>query len=246
MAMPLLYRVKTDLSNLYQFHGPRFPLVIIHRFFGYYRRKFAGPGAFELGGKPHAYYIHPSILDNERAVEVALARDFIQGKSGEILEIGNVMARFIDFPHEVVDKYEIAPGVINEDVVTFSPGKKYDWILTLSTLEHVGWDEQPRDPQKIPQAIAHLKSLLKDSGQMLVTMPLGYNPHVDELVQAQKTGFDETRYLLRVSADNRWREATLEEVRGIKFGSPFSCGNGLVVGLVQKKPEAPATKAGQP
>jgi hypothetical protein len=38
----------------------------------------------------------------------------------------------------VLDKYEQAPGVINEDVVSFSPPQKYDLIVSVSTLEHVG------------------------------------------------------------------------------------------------------------
>jgi hypothetical protein len=28
---------------------------------------------------------------------------------------------FIQFPHEVVDKYERVPGVINEDLVAYAP-----------------------------------------------------------------------------------------------------------------------------
>jgi SAM-dependent methyltransferase len=139
------------------------------------------------------------------------------------------LSNYFNFPHDIVDKYEIAPGVINEDVVTFSPGKKYDYIVSLSTLEHVGWDEQPRDPQKIIKAVNHLKELLKDGGQMLVTMPFGYNPHVDELVRTRQTGCGDVRYLLRISATNRWREAKWEEVAGTLYGSPFPCANAIMV-----------------
>ena len=126
----------------------------------------------------------------------------MRGKTGEFLEIGNVLSNYFNFPHDIVDKYEIAPGVINEDVVTFSPAKSYDYIVSVSTLEHVGWDEQPREPGKLARSVNHLKTLLKNGGQMLVTMPLGYNPHLDEWVSSQHTGFDEVRYLLRVSANN--------------------------------------------
>jgi hypothetical protein len=49
-----------------------------------------------------------------------------------------------------------------------------------------------------------------------------------------KPDFSEIRYLLRISADNQWREARLEEVIDAKFGSPFSCANAIVVGYFRK------------
>jgi hypothetical protein len=231
----LFYRVKSGLSVLYKYHGLWFPFVLVQRAWLYAARKWGGSRTFEFGGQTHVYYVHPYSLNNERIVEVALARDFLNNKSGETLEIGNVLSYYFHFPHDIVDKYEIAPGVINEDVITFSPGKKYDQIITLSTLEHVGWDEPQRDPKKMVLAIHHLKSLLKDAGRMLVTLPLGYNPHVDELINTQQTGFDEVRYLLRISAGNRWREATLEEIRKTPYGSPFPCANAVFVGIFQAK-----------
>jgi len=49
-----------------------------------------------------------------------------------------------------------------------------------------------------------------------------------------KPDFSEIRYLLRISADNQWREARLEEVIDAKFGSPFSCANAIVMGYFRK------------
>jgi len=59
-----------------------------------------------------------------------------------ILEIGNVLSRHIKLEHDILDKYETAKGVINEDIVDFKSEKKYDLIISISTLEHVGWDEK--------------------------------------------------------------------------------------------------------
>ena len=188
------HKIKTGSRILYQYHGLKFPFVLIRGAITYTARKWFGPKTFSFGGEARRYYFHPYSLNNERAVEVALARDFVRGKTGEFLEIGNVLSNYFNFPHDIVDKYEIAPGVINEDVVTFSPAKSYDYIVSVSTLEHVGWDEQPREPGKLARSVNHLKTLLKNGGQMLVTMPLGYNPHLDEWVSSQHTGFDEVRY----------------------------------------------------
>jgi hypothetical protein len=233
-----VFRIKTALREGWRCHGPSLPFVVLHRFSIYTIRKLIGRRAFQLADRSYRYVIHPFILDNERTVEVALALDFLQGQTGAILEVGNVLANFASFPHEVVDKYEKAPGVINEDIVSFDPGKKYERIVTLSTLEHVGWDEQPRDPAKLPQAIAHLKELLSEGGELLATLPLGYNPHVDQMVRKGRTGFAQVRFLRRISANNQWREASLKEVEGAQFGCPYGCANALVIGWYRRENQA--------
>ena len=232
MTRPSLISRISDVVRLgIRLHGIRLPFVLVHRAWLYVLRRWSGPRTFDYAGEAHRYYFHHYSLDNERVVEIALARDFLQGKTGEVLEIGNVLSHYFHFPHEVVDKYEVAPGVLNEDVVAYAPGKKYDCIISLSTLEHVGWDEQPRDPKKISQAIAHLKSLLKAGGLLFVTMPLGYNPNVDELLRTGQSGFAETGYLLRISAANRWQEAKWEAVQRVQYGTPFPCANAIFVGI---------------
>lgn len=233
---PLIFRAIAALRNGFQLHGPKFPFVVLHRFGLYGFRKCCGPRTFELAGRTHRYLIHPFILDNERAVEVPVVRDFLQGRSGQILELGNVLSNYIAFPHEVVDKYERAPGVINEDIVSFAPGKTYDAIVTISTLEHVGWDEQPRDPEKLPRAIERLKSLLKPTGELIATMPLGYNPNLDRLIREGRTGFPEVQYLKRISANNKWRQASLEEVAQTQFGTPYGCANAIMIGIARGTP----------
>jgi SAM-dependent methyltransferase len=233
---PLMFRVGAAIRNGYHFHGPKFPFVILHRAGLYAYRKLFGPKQFELGGQTHRYMVHPLVLDNERAVEIPIARDFLRGRTGEILEVGNVLSNYCAFAHDVVDKYEKAPGVMNEDIVTYAPGKKYDVIVTISTLEHVGWDEQPREPEKLARAIACLKELLAPGGELIATLPLGYNPTVDQMLREGRTGFSKLRFLKRVSGDNAWKEARFEEVKDTKFGHPYSCANAIVIGYESGPP----------
>jgi cyclopropane fatty-acyl-phospholipid synthase-like methyltransferase len=40
-------------------------------------------------------------------------------------------------------------GMINEGVVDFHPSKRYDIIVSISTFEHIGLDEKPKDPKKV-------------------------------------------------------------------------------------------------
>jgi hypothetical protein len=232
----LFFRLRAATRTGFQDHGIAFPWVVLHRSGVYFWRKNFGARTFSLSGQSHAYVIHPFVLDNERVVEVALARDFLAGRSGAILEVGNVLANFISLPHDVVDKYEKAPGVINEDVINYQPAKKYNAIVTLSTLEHVGWDETPRTPEKILPAIEHLKLLLADGGELLATMPVSYNSYLDQMIREKRTGFSEVKFLIRITANNQWREASLDEAIRKQFGQPYSCANAIMVGTFRQKP----------
>ena len=75
--------------------------------------------------------------------------------------------------HDVLDKYEKGDGVINEDVANFKPEGKYGLIVSISTLEHVGWNETPKDSGKIPEAISNMLEMLEPVGQIVSTVPLG-------------------------------------------------------------------------
>lgn len=231
-----MVRVWKALRNGFRLEGISFPFRFCRRVAAWALRSFVARRTFRVAGRKYYYWIHPWNLDNERTVEIPLARAFLDGKKGEVLEVGNVLQNHFPFPHDIVDKYERAPGVINEDIVTFSPSKNYGAIVTLSTLEHVGWDEEPRDPPKIVRAIERLKTLLADGGEVLATLPIGYNSFFDSLVREKNTEFSETSYLLRVSADNRWREASLDEVAAARYGTPYANANALVVGYYRKPP----------
>ena len=229
-----VFKATAALREAYRFHGLRLPWVVAHRFWVYRWRRLRGPHTFEFAGQTHRYWIHPYILDNERAIEIPIVLACLGDRRGRILEVGNVLVNYTSFPHTVVDKYERAPSVVNEDIVQFGKGLQFDRIVTISTLEHVGWDEEPREPDKIVTAISKLKELLAPGGELVATMPLGYNSHLDELVRTGSTGFPEVRFLRRISANNQWREAQLEEVVSARFGSPFSCANAVFVGRFER------------
>jgi len=59
-----------------------------------------------------------------------------------------------------------------------TPQEKYDKIIAISTLEHVG--EDSGDPSLAINAIEHLKILLDDCGEMLITIPVGFNTPLEE------------------------------------------------------------------
>jgi hypothetical protein len=178
------------------------------------------------------YHKYNKTWANERNVEVPIFLEIVKNYREKcVLEVGNVLSRYKYVNHDVLDKYEIAEGVINQDVVDFNPKKKYDLIISISTLEHVGWDEPIKEPGKILHAIENLKSLLNSEGKLIVTLPLGYNPFLDELLKKGKIKFNQ-RYCMKRISHNRWVETHWEDIKNAKYGFPFKNVNGLVIGNI--------------
>jgi SAM-dependent methyltransferase len=176
---------------------------------------------------------------SERIVEIALGQWFLSkvqaAGARRVLEVGNVLAHYGNFTHDILDKYEEGPRVLNEDVATFTPNRRYDAIVSLSTLEHVGWDSyEEREPEKVLRAVENLVRILNPGGKMLVTMPFGYNSFVDQCVAEKKFPFTAMYFLKRVSKENEWREVPFEEVKGQPYNSPYFAANAIVVGVVEK------------
>lgn len=191
---------------------------------------------FSFAGKEYPYFIrrHNTTFRNERAVEIPICLDRVERNQGrDILEVGNVMSHYVPRDWTVVDKYEEGPGIVNADIVEHRPDRRYDLVISISTLEHVGKDEDDQDPGKASRAIAHIADrYLKPGGTFLFTVPIGYNHPMDADLFGGAVRLSEKRYLLRVSADNVWREAAADEVRDARYGEPFENANALFVGVV--------------
>lgn len=179
----------------------------------YYKRMWRD--TFRFGGKTYRYFCHlyNATWRNERAIEIPIVqeymREFRSRRGGTVLEIGNVLSHYYKHYGTVLDLYERGEGVVNEDAATYLPPHwKFDLVLSISTLEHIGWDEVPPSPRKLLETIENMKrNVLKPSGKMLVTMPVGYNTYLDDLLLNGKLPFESIRCMRRSSHKSRkWRE----------------------------------------
>lgn len=165
--------------------------------------------SFQAWGDEYPYFVDPyhTTWRNERSVEVPLARQFLSKTTGVGMEFGNVLGHYRREPPpwDVVDKYERSAGVLNIDVLDYSPARPLDFIVSISTLEHVGWDELPRQPQKADDAFEHLRSLLAAGGRMFLTVPLGHNATVDDAVLAGR--WPTTRQVTMLRTPGGWIES---------------------------------------
>lgn len=201
-----------------------------------YRKSTRSFRTFTFNGKKYNHIVSPynETWLTERGVEVPIILGIVNEYGDKnVLEIGNVLAHYKKFKHDVIDKYEIATGVSNEDIVDFRPAKKYDLIISISTLEHVGFDEPEKDPLKTLKTVEHAKSLLNKNGIMAFTFPIGHNPGLDELVRSKKLDFTEKYYLKLVSNNNVWVQAEWEDVKDSKINGAFAGTNALVVGIMR-------------
>lgn len=191
--------------------------------------------SFEFMGEAYCTFEHPYNLTwlNERTVELPIiTRLLTQHPNAKVLEVGHVLGHYApQLRHDVVDKYEDSshPALYKEDAFGFRGRAPYDLIVSISTIEHVGWDEQPRDPEKVGRTIHHLRTLLAPGGLFVFTAPIGYNPGFDAYVDREK-GFTFLRCLKRVSIRNEWQEVSWSEIRSARFNEPYPFVNGLVVG----------------
>lgn len=191
---------------------------------------------FIFNGHKYKYLIHPYNYTwrNERSVEIPVIKKILDDFKGkDTLEVGNVMSHYGPIDHDVLDKYEVSDRVINKDVVNFKSRKKYDLIISVSTLEHVGWDEKVKDFNKILKSISNLKQMLKKKGKIIFTHPLGYNFHMDGFINKRQIKLNETYIMQRISEDNQWKQFPWRK-QLIRYNYPFDYANGIVIGIIQK------------
>lgn len=187
--------------------------------------------SFTFGGRVYEYVDHPhnKTRENERRVELAIVWEELKTARGRVLEVGNTLAYYFPTAHDVLDKYEHGPRISNVDVVDF-PGSGYELIISVSTLEHVGHDEVWPNfmgrPELCELAIERLRRALVPGGRLIFTVPMGWNPHMDQLVRECR-GLHRVRFMRRINAQNDWVE--VEDVSGARYAQPFPHGNVVAI-----------------
>jgi len=129
----------------------------------------------------------------ERGIEVSIAFDFLLDapKSAKILEVGNVLSLYENVlsdyvgirSRQIIDKFEEDLGVDQVDLMDLPSADKYDVILSISTVEHIGQGIEPsgaygesittRDLEAPLKAICKIYNLLALNGKALITVPFG-------------------------------------------------------------------------
>jgi hypothetical protein len=148
---------------------------------------------FKFQGKTYFYNRIPFNNRGERAIEIPLAFEFLSrhAEKTRLLEIGNTLQYYENTlsdilylrSRRIIDKFEVDLGVENVDVMDLDVQDKYEAIVTISTVEHVGQNcdpsgvfgeqKQTTDLEAPLKAIAKIYDQLEEAGQALITVPFG-------------------------------------------------------------------------
>ena len=206
---------------------------------------------FEYNGKvvPVLYARHSVTWSNERCVEVPLVMSMLEGcDKTSVLEVGNVLKNFYSLPHIVVDKFAKGHSVLNEDILTLDIPPCYDFVVSISTLEHVRFDDDALDTtyDSFLQAVDRCKRMVAPGGKFIFTVPLGYNPAVDEAIRQNKLPEFDCTFFVRRTFAFWWplRDASCVMgvangntlLNGYEYGRPYPYANAFMV-AVYTKPE---------
>lgn len=169
---------------------------------------------FTWNGLTLAYFNHSynHTALNMRCVEIPVVRWFLGqcGEGARILEVGNVLSHYGPVTWPVVDLYE--KGAINADVMCWEPQEPVDLLISISTIEHIGFGKYKKTtaPTRPSLVLARFRSFLAEGGQAVVTAPAGYNPVLDAELSAGTLGADRT-WFMRVTERRMWHECTMEQ-----------------------------------
>lgn len=231
----VLYKNEIVYKGIGYFIHARIQKIIDYFVFRYFEM-FLSHRRFTFQKRQYIYFYHRYNVTwkNERSVEIPLVYSIVKTfTSKKILEVGNVLSHYFDTSHDVLDKYEQGNKIYNQDVTTFQTKKKYNLIVSISTLEHVGWDEKPRERMKFLKAIKHLKTFLTPNGILLFTVPLKYNKDIDFLLMTNRLRPIKKYFLKRISQDNRWVEVPWEKVKNVHYNKKYPHAEGIMVGIIQ-------------
>lgn len=173
--------------------------------------------SFSWRGSSFPLFEHPynATITNERAVEIPIALDFLARGHGRVLEVGNVLSHYFNQeqlpPRVIVDRYEpgysrSGPETTIKAIDVFEIDEQFDTIVSISTLEHVRWDEafgESRNEFGPLAALQYVRGLLAPGGTMMATWLWGYNGPLDEWA----AGVDGAEALALVRDDHGWYEA---------------------------------------
>jgi SAM-dependent methyltransferase len=187
---------------------------------------------FQFNGQslPYLNHRYNATWSNERCVEVPIGQQYVcdaKSLGKDVLEIGNVLSHYHSTEHTIIDKYERFPFVLNKDVLEITG--RYDLILSISTFEHIGFDEEQKDDTKIARAIDHCRRMLVPGGKLVITASAGYNHNFDDLMlQCFVTQSAKMSFMRRTNYFN-WKECSVGFFAHARYNHPYPFGNAIVV-----------------
>ncbi len=191
---------------------------------------------FQGRSLPYFYHRYNMTWASERCIEIPIAKTYLDQTAPEhCLEIGNVMSHYFPVQHRILDKFEKGPNIINQDIVGFTSEHKFALVLSISTFEHIGFDDEAQgsSADKIKEAIGSTQKLLSETGKLVITAPIGYNPELDNLIR-QKSLATTREFFFKRTQSLTWEACHHEAALACHYKHPFPYANALWVAEFEK------------
>ncbi|MFC1646684.1 hypothetical protein ACFL1A_00215 [Patescibacteria group bacterium] len=183
------------------------------------------------------YHLYNRTVSSERVVEIPIATEFYRSYDPkEILEVGNVLFHYGFKGHDVIDKYEKGENVQNADIASIKLKKKYSGIVSVSTMEHVGYSYgEKKESPKFAKGVKNVLTFLKPKGKFLMTVPIFYNPAVSNAIINNRMPFQEEYFFVRTSFANDWKQVKKDRAtKSATYDTHFANSNSLYIGVYTK------------
>jgi len=179
---------------------------------------------------------------NERMVEIPILNHYYNKfKWKEILEIWNVMKNYFSYDHDVLDKFDKHNYVtIKDDICSYIPENKYDFVFSISTLEHVWFEdfEKETDNKMIHKAFDNIVNNIV-WWTFVFTIPLWYNIYLDSLIYNWdlKTKYWFKFIFIKRNSLLKWIEISdiKKEKHNINYWLPYGWWNYLAIWIYKKQ-----------
>ncbi|OLS25554.1 MAG: hypothetical protein HeimC2_18100 [Candidatus Heimdallarchaeota archaeon LC_2] len=203
------------------------------------------------------YHSYNNNRVSERAVEIPIIAYYLKkDKPSHILEIGNVTNHYYSHfstlfkQKTVVDLYELGYDVINQDLLKFEPGSKFEYIISISTFEHFDSDrgrnreyviDGSRYETYATDGIIHVcNELLAENGTFIFTAPIGYDQAFDDTVFGNEINNISLvkaktieRNFVRKTGEIRWAQISETEAMNAQYNSPEKGVNVIVIYIIK-------------
>ncbi len=165
---------------------------------------------------PYVYHLYNNTWQNERCVEVAFGKYFIDKFGLDIVEVGAVMPYYGYQPNVVVDIGDAMPQTVTANAVTYD-GYKGKNLLSISTIEHFMVRECGNTSNN--DSITFINRVINEANNYLVTWAVGYNEFLDAFM---KQNPQIPRFIIR---RNDWFSNWDEDPDNNNFNYPFGHGD---------------------
>lgn len=137
------------------------------------------------------WFLKKDELLNERFIEYAWVLRHLNLDRGSILDVGcgasyfPLLLSLQGFDVTALDTHNFDYGFpyykfIQGDASSVKLDRKFDRITMISTLEHIGTQQQPYDKTRDSKTITNLGNYLKPNGLWLVTVPFGKEKYLPQ------------------------------------------------------------------